>query len=174
MTQLHHFTSALPTMRLCPSPGQASDRQHQHKCIKVNLSDLDIWFTTRHHPGTYPVHPVHNTTWCNLLALQHYLPPVCWWSKVYLMFRPGTTGFHLACVTQLEDCIGEIRSWIALNILKHNDNKTEFLIWVDVSHSVWYHVILLFSLKQNTNFCCKTSFCQILSWLRLGLRKMLF
>ena len=32
-------------------------------------------------------------------------------------------------------------------------------------------VILIFSLKQNKYFSCRTSFCQILSWLLLGLRK---
>ena len=45
--------------------------------------------------------------------------------------------------------------------------QAKAMIWVDVSHSVWYHVILLFSLKQNNNFCCKASFHQILSWLLL-------
>ena len=42
--------------------------------------------------------------------------------QVYLAFRPGTTGLQLACVTQLQESIGEIRSWMAPNMLKLNDD----------------------------------------------------
>ena len=49
--------------------------------------------------------------------------------QVYLAFRPGTTGLQSACVIQLEECIGKIRSWMALNMLKPNDDKTELIIF---------------------------------------------
>ena len=52
--------------------------------------------------------------------------------------------------------------------------KTHLTICMDVSHSVCYHVIFLFSLEQNKIFSCETSFCQNPSWLLPGLRKMLF
>ena len=42
---------------------------------------------------------------------------------LYLAFRPGTTGSQPACITQLEECIGEIRSWMAFNLLKFHDEK---------------------------------------------------
>ena len=52
--------------------------------------------------------------------------------KIYLSFKPGPTGVHSAqddCILQIERCIEEIRNWMAMNTLKLNDDKNEFIIF---------------------------------------------
>ena len=50
--------------------------------------------------------------------------------QIYLSFKPGPAGVQLAqddCIHHMERCIEEIRNWMARNMLKLNDQKTEFL-----------------------------------------------
>ena len=52
--------------------------------------------------------------------------------QIYLRFKPGHVGAQLAqddCIHQMERCIEEIRIWMARNMLKVNDEKTEFIIF---------------------------------------------
>ena len=52
--------------------------------------------------------------------------------QIYLIFKPGPTGVQSAqddCILQIERCIEEIRNWMAMNMLKLNDDKTEFIIF---------------------------------------------
>ena len=52
--------------------------------------------------------------------------------QIYLSFKPGPTGVQSAqddCILQIERCIKEIKNWIAMNMLKINDDKTEFIIF---------------------------------------------
>ena len=52
--------------------------------------------------------------------------------QIYLSFKPGPVGVWLAqddCIHQMERCIEEIRNWMARNMLKLNDEKTEFIIF---------------------------------------------
>ena len=52
--------------------------------------------------------------------------------QIYLSFKPGPAGAQLAqddCIRQMERCIEEIRNWMARNMLKLNDEKTEFIIF---------------------------------------------
>ena len=52
--------------------------------------------------------------------------------QIYLSFKPGLAGVQLAqdyCIHWMERCIEEIRNWMARNMLKLNDEKTEFIIF---------------------------------------------
>ena len=52
--------------------------------------------------------------------------------QIYLSFKPGPTWVQSAqddCVLWIERCIEEIRNWMAMNMLKLNDDKTEFIIF---------------------------------------------
>ena len=46
-------------------------------------------------------------------------------SQLYICFEPAQTSDALS---RLESCLEEIRKWMALNFLKLNDDKTEFLL----------------------------------------------
>ena len=52
--------------------------------------------------------------------------------QIYLSFKPGPTGVQFTqddCIHRMERCIEEIRNWMARNMLKLNDEKTEFIIF---------------------------------------------
>ena len=52
--------------------------------------------------------------------------------QIYLSFRPGPAGVQLAqddCIHHMERCIEEIRNWMARNMLRPYDEKTEFIIF---------------------------------------------
>ena len=52
--------------------------------------------------------------------------------QIYLSFKPGPEGAQLDqddCIHQMERRIEEIRNWMARNMLKLNDEKTEFIIF---------------------------------------------
>lgn len=47
-------------------------------------------------------------------------------TQIYLSFKPGTSEAEAKVL--LERCLSEVRQWFALNSLKLNDQKTEFII----------------------------------------------
>ena len=52
--------------------------------------------------------------------------------QIYLSFKPGPTGVQSAqddCILHIERCTEEIRDWMSGNMLKLNDDKTEFIIF---------------------------------------------
>ena len=49
-------------------------------------------------------------------------------NKNYLGFKPTVQGDDRQCLDRLEHCISDIRAWMKLNLLKLNDDKTEFLL----------------------------------------------
>ena len=46
----------------------------------------------------------------------------------YLGFKPTVLGDDRQCLDRLEGCINDIRAWMKLNLLKLNNDKTEFLL----------------------------------------------
>ena len=50
-------------------------------------------------------------------------------SQLYMTFKPSKPGSKEACLHQLEGCISDIRLWMANNMLKLNNDKTEFIIF---------------------------------------------
>ena len=46
----------------------------------------------------------------------------------YLGFKPTVPGNYRQCLDRLEHCISDIIAWMKLNLLKLNDDKTEFLL----------------------------------------------
>ena len=46
----------------------------------------------------------------------------------YLSFQPNTKGNQEEFIKTLELCIAEIRKWMWTNLLKLNNEKTEFLL----------------------------------------------
>ena len=49
--------------------------------------------------------------------------------QVYLSFKPHVAGSMENCISQLEACIGDVKEWMTLNLLKLNDDKTEFILF---------------------------------------------
>ena len=47
---------------------------------------------------------------------------------LYLSFKPTGECSQLECISRPENCISDIRTWMGLNMLKLNDEKTEFVI----------------------------------------------
>ena len=50
-------------------------------------------------------------------------------SQLYMSFKPSKPRSKEMCLHQMEGCISDIRSWVANNMLKLNDKKTEFIIF---------------------------------------------
>ena len=48
--------------------------------------------------------------------------------QLYLSFSPAIDGDKERCLNNLQNCIHNIRLWIRANLLKLNDNKTEFIM----------------------------------------------
>ena len=48
--------------------------------------------------------------------------------QLYLSFTPNTLGAQSMCLETIKNCIDDVRRWMTLNMLKLNDNKTEFII----------------------------------------------
>ena len=52
--------------------------------------------------------------------------------QIYLSFKPGHTGVQSTqddCIHHMEGCVEEIKNWMARNMLKLNEEKTEFIIF---------------------------------------------
>ena len=49
-------------------------------------------------------------------------------SQFYLSFKCNTPGAQSMCLKTIENCIEDIRRWMTLNMLKLNDDETEFII----------------------------------------------
>ena len=49
----------------------------------------------------------------------------------YMSFRPLTNSLEpqITCISKLESCLADVRSWMQLNFLKLNESKTEFIIF---------------------------------------------
>ena len=52
--------------------------------------------------------------------------------QIYLSFKPGHMGVQSTqddCICHMEGCVEEIKNWMARNMLKLNEEKTEFIIF---------------------------------------------
>ena len=49
--------------------------------------------------------------------------------QVYLSFKPSNAGAKEQCIEQLQGCIADIHKWMSANMLKLNDEKTEFIMF---------------------------------------------
>ena len=52
--------------------------------------------------------------------------------QIYLSFKPWPTEMQSPqddCILWIEQCIEEIKNWMTINMLKLNDDKTEFIIF---------------------------------------------
>ena len=49
--------------------------------------------------------------------------------QLYLSFSPTIDGDKERCLRNLQNCIRDIRHWMKTNLLKLNDNKTEFIMF---------------------------------------------
>ena len=49
----------------------------------------------------------------------------------YMSFRPLTNSLEpqITCISKLESCLADVRSWMQANFLKLNESKTEFIIF---------------------------------------------
>ena len=49
--------------------------------------------------------------------------------QLYLSFKPSNAGAKEQCIEQLQGCIADICKWMSANMLKLNDEKTEFIMF---------------------------------------------
>ncbi|CAB3983322.1 RNA-directed DNA polymerase from transposon X-element [Paramuricea clavata] len=49
-------------------------------------------------------------------------------TQLYISFKPDSTACELEAVTALQNCIADIKTWMTVDKLKLNEDKTEFLI----------------------------------------------
>ena len=49
--------------------------------------------------------------------------------QVYLSFKPANKNAQSQCMTKLQNCIEDIRTWMSFNFLKLNDDKTEYIMF---------------------------------------------
>ena len=49
-------------------------------------------------------------------------------TQVYLSFKPSIPSSKRECIAKIKDCIEEIGIWMTQNLLKLNNNKTEFIL----------------------------------------------
>ena len=49
--------------------------------------------------------------------------------QLYLAFKPSNAGAKEQCIEQLQGCIADIHKWMSANMLKLNDEKTEFIMF---------------------------------------------
>ena len=49
--------------------------------------------------------------------------------QVYLSFKPHVAGSMENCISWLEACIAEVKEWMTLNLLKLNDDKSDFILF---------------------------------------------
>ena len=79
-------------------------------------------------PGTPIIHSICITSricvinmWSLSIAMQMI-------NKIIWVFKPKVPGDDRQCLDRLACCISDIRAWMKLNLLKLNDDKTEFLL----------------------------------------------
>ena len=75
-------------------------------------------------PWPYPFQQVHHTSQHSHLLLVIKSSPLCWW-HLYLSFASKT---FTTAITQLQDTISDISSWMTANLLSLNPSKTEFML----------------------------------------------
>ena len=51
--------------------------------------------------------------------------------QIYGKFDPKSVSDHLHVQSQLESCLAEVRAWMLKNMLKINDEKTEFILFIN-------------------------------------------
>ena len=49
--------------------------------------------------------------------------------QVYLSFKPANKNAQSQCMTKLQNCIEDIRTWMSFNFLKLNEDKTEYIMF---------------------------------------------
>ena len=49
-------------------------------------------------------------------------------TQVYLSFKPSIPSSKYECIAKIENCIEEIGIWMTQNLLKLNNDKTEFIL----------------------------------------------
>ncbi|KAI0209869.1 hypothetical protein LSAT2_005463 [Lamellibrachia satsuma] len=58
--------------------------------------------------------------------------------QLYASYNPATSGNQVKTLRRLENCIGEARRWMALRMLKLNDEKTKMMLFTSKHHLRMY------------------------------------
>ena len=58
--------------------------------------------------------------------------------QLYVSYNPATSGDQVKTARRLANCIGEARRWMALRMLKLNDEKTKMVIFTSKHHLRMY------------------------------------
>ena len=57
-------------------------------------------------------------------------------TQLYIAFKPSCPGSKYDSIKKLEACIEDIRKWMSHNMLKLNEDKTEFLV-ITIKNGGW-------------------------------------
>ena len=70
--------------------------------------------------------PLGDICWAHPVKFQLYADD----QQVYLSFKPFQDDSTLQekCLKRLQACVEDIKSWVNINLLKLNGNKTEFIV----------------------------------------------
>ena len=68
--------------------------------------------------------PLGSICRCNSVEFQLFADD----QQLYLSFKPSKSDLRIDCITLLEKTIRETKTWMSLNMLKLNDEKTKFIV----------------------------------------------
>ena len=96
-------------------------------CLWFRITSLSpfLWRTLRLFPWPYPFQHVHHISQHSHLIPAIKSSPLCWWhSNIDLI----CTQYLYTAITQLQDTIFDISSWMTTSLLSLNPSKTEFML----------------------------------------------
>ena len=111
-------------------------------------------------------------------------------SQIYMTFKPSRSGDKDTVVSRLEACIEDIRDWMTQNLLKLNEDKTEFIVFgtrqqlekvdtiavkigtetitpTDMVHNLGYFMDKHLKNSQHINKIASTAYLQLKDILRI-------
>ena len=95
-------------------------------CLWFRITSLStfLWRTPRLCPWPYPFQQVHHTlsTLISSRSLNHHIYADD--TQIFIFFSPK---YFTTAITQLQNTITDISSWITANLLSLNPSKTEFM-----------------------------------------------
>ena len=95
------------------------------KSIFQSASGISAW------PNS--IHPVHNIAGCNSMKIPAKFPSLCWWHTVVHGIQAKQCGIITLGISNIQNCVIDINSWMTANMLQLNMDKTEVKVLMNKS-----------------------------------------